>query len=421
MPHKARAHVTVREHEAIPYSILGGANASRLENFVERSGIRLFDFGRHSVKARSFVGLVRVGDQTIQVLPKIFEREAENLALLLILLTYTRNLRIRKTGLASIEASRGSFLEVWIRHFAEELNRLLLRDPRRRYRDERERVPFIKGKLLFQEDIAGQSKLDARYPCRFQVFDANHRLYQLLKYCNGLLLRLTAVHATKNILLQNDLLLASVEPRAFTRQEADSIRLTRLDRAYEPVLELSRLILARSTLDLRAGRISALAFVFDMNVLFEQFVAEFIRRHKAEIRLGEGRTLAEAEPQYKIGKLFGEFRMQVDLRLRDDAGAEVLLDTKYKRLDGEKAHKGLSQTDFYQMFAYANAGSTKFDEIVLLYPTTASVRQSFSSGQQRLHVTDIDVRRMVDLKQGSVDVGAAVAEFSRAFVALGAA
>jgi hypothetical protein len=73
------------------------------------------------------------------------------------------------------------------------------------------------------------------------------------------------------------------------------------------------------------------------------------------------------------------------------------------------------------MFAYANAGSATFDEILLLYPTTESVRQSFSSGQQRLHVTDIDVRRMVDLKQGSVDVGAAVAEFNRAFVALGAA
>ena len=178
---------------------------------------------------------------------------------------------------------------------------------------------------------------------------------------------------------------------------------------------MSRLLLSRATLDLRAGKISAVAFVFDMNVLFEAFVAEFLRRHRTEIRLGSGRPLAEVNAQYRIGKLFGEFLMRVDLRLKDAKGADVLLDTKYKRLDGKRTHAGLSQADFYQMFAYSNAGSARFDEILLMYPTTERLQRTFHSGNQRLHVTDIDVRCMVNLETGRVDVDAAVQEFNRSF------
>ena len=91
-------------------------------------------------------------------------------------------------------------------------------------------------------------------------------------------------------------------------------------------------------LDLRAGRITQLAFVFDMNRLFEEFVAEFLRRHIGRIKVRDQRWLADVKYQHRLGRLFCEFNMEADLILTDDTGSRLLVDTKYKVLDAAKRH-----------------------------------------------------------------------------------
>jgi hypothetical protein len=52
-----------------------------------------------------------------------------------------------------------------------------------------------------------------------------------------------------------------------------------------------------------------------MNVLFEEFVAEFLRRNKRKVRLGGGEHLAEVSYQRNLGRFFDEFNMRADLVL----------------------------------------------------------------------------------------------------------
>ena len=150
-----------------------------------------------------------------------------------------------------------------------------------------------------------------------------------------------------------------------------------------------------------------------MNRPFEEFVTEFLRRHKSRIRLGEGR-LVKVAYQRRLGRLFGEFNMDADLVLTDDAGRSFLVDTKYKVLDAKKRHAGLSQADFYQMYAYGNAGKQRFDDIVLLYPASNVAERTFRQDEVRLHVRQFDPRNIYDAEGRGPDSEKVVDELSRA-------
>ena len=178
---------------------------------------------------------------------------------------------------------------------------------------------------------------------------------------------------------------------------------------------MCRLLVEGYAPGMETGEVEQLAFVFDMNTLFEEFVAEFLRRHRDRIELDGGRRLVKVGRQRILGKLFGEFDMKVDLVLEDDHGKRFLVDTKYKVLDPDKDHAGLSQGDFYQMYAYGRAGRETYRDIFLLYPTTGALAEhNFDQDGLTLRTRQFDPRTIYDPDTGRLDVDATVEELSRA-------
>ncbi len=407
--------LTLSEYGKLSYEDLGEPDIHHLEKVVRDLGVPVFRFFRSYVQAQQYVGTLAIGNRIVQILPKIYDTNDENLGFLVFLLSYTKRLRLQRTGTADHERLSGSFLEIWIRYFATELNHLLRRRPMHRYVEVEERVGFLRGKLLTEHELAGTGSLYARYACRYEVFTPDHLLNRTLKFCNDLLLKQTQVLTNRVLLQENEALLSDVSPGIVRAAELDHIHLDRLNRHYEPILGLCRLLLESSTLNLSAGRISQLAFVFDMNKLFEEFVAEFLKRNASKIDLGEGRHLAGVSYQRRLGCLFGEFNMDVDLVLTDDVGDNFLVDTKYKTLDANERHGGLSQADFYQMYAYGSAGKQRYEDIVLLYPTTTNpVEHTFRQHGLRLHARQFDPRIIYDYRSNGINSVAAVKELSRA-------
>lgn len=208
-----------------------------------------------------------------------------------------------------------------------------------------------------------------------------------------------------------------MEDRFFSGADVDRIHLNRLNRHYEPLLAICKLLLSGSTLDFRAGRISRISVAFDMNKLFEKFVAEFLKRNQGRLHLPEQRKIVAVEPQSYLGQLFGEFRMVVDLVLTESSGRRILLDTKYKLLDSEERHVGLSESDFYQMFGYARAGKSDYDEIILLYPRkqgqTGVIEPKYASDGLTLKVRQIDLSRFVVFESGKINIQGGLSELGR--------
>ena len=157
--------IAVREYEPLSYDLLSEDAVRRLERLAE-SRVHASSTSRTHARARHYVGTVKTGGVTIQILPKIYDKDEQNLAFLIFLLRYTRRLGLRQAGVTAYEKLRGSLLEIWIQHFAMELNRLLRTHPKHRYVEVDERVGFLRGKLLTERELAATGTLTGRYACR---------------------------------------------------------------------------------------------------------------------------------------------------------------------------------------------------------------------------------------------------------------
>jgi len=110
--------ITVFEYERI--AGLSDAQQNLLEKLNKSSGETLFRFDRRDAYATSFVGVVQLGADTLQVLPKMYREEAaaerDATANLLFLLSYTRKLDITEPEISRLTAQRALFSEIlfWI-------------------------------------------------------------------------------------------------------------------------------------------------------------------------------------------------------------------------------------------------------------------------------------------------------------------
>ena len=388
------------EHQEIPYDQIS-STPEELEKAVGESDASVFSFSRKHLQTGRHVGLVQTSSESIEILPKIFEDKAEDLGLFLLLLRLTGESELRPLGTADLARRETSLLEVWIHHFAETLNELLQRQYQREYVEFERRSNFIRGKLLIEDMQAGRERLPGNYPCRHEVYTADNRLNQTIKYCNRLLLRETRQKKTRRLLEMNDILLKNATDRPVSLTDLDRIQITRLNQAYKPLLQLCRLILLSSSLDVRAGRIQQMSFTFDMASLFERAIAHLLRKNKRAIRI-DGKPIVSVSGQSGLGKAFGMQRMKVDLELEDAGGGRTLIDTKYKGLQPSRRDCGVSREDIYQMYAYAKAGDRDYDRVVLLYPNRSPVRRQFQDRDVTLFIRSIDLRSIYDPSSGSL-------------------
>jgi 5-methylcytosine-specific restriction enzyme subunit McrC len=413
-----RKRLQVYQYQKLRYEELAPDSPDELERVENRSGVPVFSFFRDHLRTGRHVGLVQTSAETIEILPKIFEDRSENLGVFLLLLRLTGEVEIRPTGRAHLENRQGSLLEVWTHYFASELGALLKRQYQREYVEVERTSDFIRGRLLIEDIQAGREKLPGGYPCRHEVYTGDNLLNQTLKCCNRLLLHETRRQETRRLLELNEAFLKDVTDRPVTTSDLERIQINRLNEDYEPVLRLCRLILQSSSLDMRAGRIRQLAFTFDMAGLFERAVAHLVQKFQSHLRLG-GRPVTSVRTQSKLGRVFGEHLMQVDLELEDDQGRRTLIDTKYKAAGASRSHHGVSREDFYQMYSYARAGTRDCDEVVLLYPSRKPIRRRFEAPEATLYVRSIDLRALGNPADGTLARGQATEALNAALEGIG--
>jgi len=139
---------------------------------------------------------------------------------------------------------------------------------------------------------------------------------------------------------------------------------------YRPLLEMARMFWAGAGPQPSPGRLDSFAFMFDMNELFEEFIAEFIRRELRDVWQARGWTFhAQSATRALLcdESARSRFWLKPDVRFKTaDGTCPLLLDTKYKLLDPADAKTGIAEADAYQMFAYKER--YRCPRVVLLYP-----------------------------------------------------
>jgi 5-methylcytosine-specific restriction enzyme subunit McrC len=373
---------------------------------VVRQGVQEFCATQH-------VGVFRLGDRTIQVLPKIYrsahadagQRAREATHNLLHLLQIAGDVPVREHGLASLLCREMDWFEIMTRLFATHLREEWQRGASRDYALVEDDQPCLKGRWRVSEQLRRPGR-DHIFAVAYDEFTADIPLNRVFRFVVERLWKVTRDGENRRLLgelrqwLDEVTLLPALPPSA-----ANPTLVTRLNRRLEPLLNLARLFLDGRAMQLSAGDLSTFAFVFDMNQVFEAFIVNLVRRHRDEILPAHLRG-CDLLPQASGAALYlarsdGEpvFRLKPDLALRQGRAFPLLVDAKYKSPDWS-AGGGVSRTDFYQMFAYAH----RYDcpRVLMLYPQTADVPNALwrefaleGGGAKKVAVGTVDIR--VDL------------------------
>ncbi|RQW80855.1 MAG: 2-keto-D-gluconate dehydrogenase, partial [Methylococcus sp.] len=154
----------------------------------------------------------------------------------------------------------------------------------------------------------------------------------------------------------------------------------RLDRGmahYDGALAWARLILADESPLTGAGVHHAPSLLFPMEAVFEAFVAKHLAR-----QLGQGFTLRTQASSLSLVRHLEQnwFRLKPDLLVQASKVNHLVLDTKWKLIDGQQATSsdkyGLDQGDFYQLHAYGQNYLDGQGDVVLIYPKTDSFNKA---------------------------------------------
>ena len=371
--------LTVVEHEAIPVvhsrtskrKELGQKHASLLEKLEKKFPAKAWSWGNKEIKFASHCGVISLGDLSIEILPKIYGVEAEDRGssrnTLIRMLSKARRLKLHEVGPAGISPQKRNLLDIFILHFCERLRIQLTRGMIRKYIKREKNLNVLRGKLIIAQQFKRNFVHKEKLFCRYDELSADNAYNKILKYVLGILLK----SATGNRALREvSELHARFEPVTDSVADIstlDSLSFDRLTERYEPIFDQCRYFLEGLYPDVIAGKKSCLSLLFDMNRLFEAYVASELRK-EANI---QGLRLREQGPLKYFAKLddSGEpvFRMKPDLSFVDKKNQVVMIaDTKWKMLDEGEKNLGISQADMYQMGSYASRYGVKC--LALLYP-----------------------------------------------------
>ncbi len=364
----------VFEHERLKVAD-GGLRRSEFDalvRFNDSHGGRFFEVGHLHLRATQFVGYVEVGDLAIEILPKA-DRHASADARpwregLLEMLRVAGGLALERLPDASQRLARRSLLELIAQAYLAELASLMREGLARGYRTIESNGAVFRGRLNVAEQLRANITRADRFHVRYQTFDQhipiNRVLLAALETLSWCALSPgVACEVDARIALFPDLPTAGVDATWL-----DRLHLSRATARYVSALTYARMILAHQGPHLRAGRERVFALLFDMNSLWERYVAALVRRAAP----ADTRVHSQEQHAFWVPHQHAVRRARPDVVLRAAAGETLLvIDTKWK-----VPSNGLpGDDDLKQMFVYNELlGCAR---ALLLYPRVGS---SFAAG-----------------------------------------
>ncbi|WP_428056310.1 McrC family protein [Candidatus Avelusimicrobium fimicolum] len=354
--------ITTKEWDKVSYQTLGlnQEHAKKFQKFLEEKQLtHALDFGLEGITTCAHVGIIRFADFQLNILPKIIgEEDSLCLENLMFMLRYTRKLEIHSMDSAEISQTKQPFLEVLIAHYANILLNALQRHIPHQYETREDNLPTVKGRILFAKNHLVNATNLARTYCQFDEFTPDNLLNQTLKFVSHALQKLTSVSQTRQKLLKINAIYDEVALRPVSYTETQKIILNRNQAMFKEPLELTQMFLQHSTISLHNQTFTNLAILFDMNKLFEEFVATALEKaFPGQVQTQKSRTIIDSIGGYANTS----YSIRPDILFQND----TIIDTKYKILD--LPNNKPSEADIYQMLTYNRFFNCR--NIILCYPT----------------------------------------------------
>ena len=363
-------------------------------NFDDRTGNHIFlnHYGKNRLKARNYVGLIQTKSGfCLEILPKTFrdsegfkiqgctctpfasERKQEKCQvcnakqILLNMLKTLRNSPFKQSHISNLKTQHLPLLEIFAIMFLNELEKLIKRGIKSDYVALEQNRRFLKGKLLFSENLRQNFAHKERFFTVSDEFISDIAPNRLIKSTLLLLAGLNFSAKTSQKIAQNRFVFDEIAPsKNYDKDFAKSVNSVRYQ-GYENLLLWCKVFLKRQNFLPYQGSQKAFALLFDMNELFESFVAWCLKRTLNEKYLVKSQEKAKFLAQKGEKDIF-QIRPDIVIYKKSDSKNSPLIiaDTKWKILDDNEKNSSISQSDLYQIFAYL--AKYQCQKGILIYP-----------------------------------------------------
>lgn len=201
------------------------------------------------------------------------------------------------------------------------------------------------------------------------------------------------VRLLRGVITLLDSVLDVTVDRGFIRR-LGQLSFDRRNELWRPLFQLITQFAKHLPSDVAAGRDSfGPAWLFDMNRLFQSYIAKRLHRIAASVEVREGamRWLA-VEAVTRMDR----FQLKPDIVIVRRGRPDVVIDAKWKRLERPNLADALDDNDVRQVFAYARIFRTR--RAALIFPAAAgtprqaSFRTKEDEGAVTVEVIEVPMR-----------------------------
>ncbi len=309
-----------------------------------------------TLQAQNYVGVIQTKDgTTIEILPKIqnLNTDASKKILIKMLKTLKKS-PFKNFNMAHLKSSKMPLFEIFITMFLDELTKLLKKGLKADYITKEENIKFLKGKLKISKQIQMNYIHKERFFVEYQEFLSDRVENRLIKTTLEFLYKKSGSNHNQQRIREFLFVFDAIGVFRNIKNDFVNIKLNRHMKDYEQTLLWCKTFLLENSFTPYKGGDIAFALLFDMNLLFESYVGNYLKKKGLNVSLQDkGKYLVE-EPN--------KFALRPDIVINEDE--QLIADTKWKMIKDEK---DISQADMYQLYAYG----TKYKEcskLYLIYP-----------------------------------------------------
>nr|WP_299344246.1 hypothetical protein [Allomuricauda sp.] len=339
---------------------------------IESQRFLQFIHKSNQLKSNKYVGVIHYEGNKINLLPKIFfdsEKEYSTNEVnqiqnhVLWWLSYCHKIKFPnyQTSLGSVKSD---FFEILIYLFSKYTRELLNSSIYQQYEEVNRELSYIKGRLNTNEYISQNLSTGIwhKLNCTYDAFVFDNEFNRIIKYVTTLLFNVSSNQDNKKNLREILFILDEVSEEKATAEQCSKISFNPMFGEFETIRDYCQLFLANCVSFDYKNDLKLFAFLLPMEYVFEDFIFGFIDKELEDVGAKSQRSNTYLDED-KI------FSLKPDLWLKTDQKT-LIADTKYKIVysDEKDPKKGISQSDLYQMLAYA----VRFEvaEIILFYPNT---------------------------------------------------
>ena len=329
-----------------------------------------------ALQLRNYVGVIELeSGLQVEVLPKIdFGTDEESRSVFLRMLAdLGTDTSFRSMNRAHVSDDRTPLFEAFVSMFLEECSNLIKRGIKSTYKEVRSRESVMRGRIDFARQTREGLVHAERLSLVYDEYVIDRPENRIMKSTLRLLKNRSRSAGNKRRATQ---LFEALDGVSLSHNvDADFSRcvIDRTTREYETLLAWCRVFLKGESFSMFRGRNVAMALLFPMEKVFEGYVGKTLRK----IAL-QANALRSVELQARGKWLFNDrgIALRPDILCVNNSGSNVVLDTKWKRVNGVR---DLGVADMYQMYAYGRRfrkGHNDMQHVILLYPWHKGVRRS---------------------------------------------